>query len=108
MVITANSYTGELVKAGCKDSWVSAGRVLVVLVACPHQMQVDQEARPRRRTNRMLPKKASELQAAEALRDSSRLRCRLSLKGKDRAKEDKVLKARVSTPVLGSVALGVA
>jgi hypothetical protein len=46
------------------------------------------------------------LQVTEALQVSSSPRCRLSLKAKDRAKEDKDLKARASMVVLGSVELG--
>jgi hypothetical protein len=46
------------------------------------------------------------LQVAEVPQDNSRLRCRLSLKDRDRTKEGKVPKAKVSMPVLGSVELG--
>jgi hypothetical protein len=69
---------------------------MVVLEACPHQMQADREALPRRRTNLIHPKIAWVLQEAEVRRDSSKVRCKVSLKGKGRVKEAKVPKGRDS------------
>lgn len=78
----------------------------MVRVVYLRRMQVDQEVRPRPHISHIRLKTAWWLPVAEDPPDSS-LRCRLSLKDKDRTKEDKVLKVKVSMVAPGSVELGV-
>lgn len=83
-------------RVGCKASWVLADRAPVVLEVCLHQMQAGREALPRRRTNLIHPKIVWVLQEVEAQPDSSKVRCKVSLKDKGRVKEGKAPKVRVS------------